>query len=84
VIVIKVPGLNERKSDIPLLVTHFSEKIAEEHGNAPKKFTSDAIEQLKAYDWTGNIREFRNVLERLIILCGNEITGEDVLKHTLK
>ena len=84
VIVIKVPGLNERKEDIPLLVAHFAENIAEEYGNAAKHFTADAIAQLQAYDWTGNIRELRNVLERLIILCGAEITAEDVQKYAVK
>ncbi len=84
VIVIKVPGLNDRRDDIPLLVEHFAEKIATEYGNAKKHFTSDAIAQLQAYDWSGNIREFRNVLERLIILCGHEITGEDVRKYATK
>ena len=84
VIVIKVPGLNDRKDDIPLLVDHFAEKIAEEYGSAAKQFTKDAIAQLQEYDWSGNIREFRNVLERLIILCGAEITGEDVRKYAVK
>jgi two-component system nitrogen regulation response regulator NtrX len=84
VIVIKVPGLNDRKDDIPLLVDHFAGKIAKEYGNAKKKFDKEAIRQLQAYDWTGNIREFRNVLERLIILCGAEISGEDVRKYAVK
>jgi two-component system nitrogen regulation response regulator NtrX len=84
VIVIKVPGLNDRKDDIPLLVDHFTGKIAREYGNAKKEFTADAIKQLQAYDWTGNIREFRNVLERLIILCGPEISGADVRKYAVK
>ena len=84
VIVIKVPGLNDRKDDIPLLVEHFAGKIAEEYGSAAKRFSPDAITQLQAYDWSGNIREFRNVLERLIILCGAEITGEDVRKYAVK
>jgi two-component system nitrogen regulation response regulator NtrX len=84
VIVIKVPGLNDRKDDIPLLVDHFTGKIAREYGNAKKEFTADAIKQLQDYDWTGNIREFRNVLERLIILCGPEISGADVRKYAVK
>lgn len=84
VIVIKVPGLNDRKEDIPLLVDHFAGKIAREYGNAKKTFSKDAIKQLQGYDWTGNIREFRNVLERLIILCGPEINGEDVRKYAVK
>jgi DNA-binding NtrC family response regulator len=78
VILIKVPALNERRDDIPLLVEHFTEKIASEHGNTPKQFSPSAINLLKAYDWTGNIRELRNVVERLIILGGAEISENDV------
>lgn len=78
VILIKVPALNDRRDDIPLLVNHFAEKIAGEQGSAPKKFSEDAINLLKEYDWTGNIRELRNVVERLIILGGNEISENDV------
>jgi len=78
VILIKVPSLNERRDDIPLLIEHFTEKIASEQGNAPKFFSDEAINLLKEYDWTGNIRELRNVVERLIILGGNEISETDV------
>ena len=78
VILVKVPALNERRDDIPLLIEHFSQKIAEEHGTSPKSFASKAITLLKGYDWTGNIRELRNVVERLIILGGEEITEKDV------
>ena len=78
VIIIHVPSLNERLEDIPLLVDYFNEQISGEYYTAPKKFTKDAIEELQKINWTGNIREFRNVLERLIILCGNEINGKDV------
>jgi DNA-binding NtrC family response regulator len=78
VILIKVPSLNDRREDIPLLVTHFSEKIALEQGNAVKKFSDDAIKLLQEYDWTGNIRELRNVVERLIILGGSQISENDV------
>ena len=78
VILIRVPALNERREDIPILIEHFSNKIAEEHGTAPKTFASKAISLLKGYDWTGNIRELRNVVERLIILGGEEITEKDV------
>ena len=78
VILIKVPSLNDRRDDIPILVDHFAEKIAMEQGSVPKKFTSKALALLIGYDWTGNIRELRNVVERLIILGGNEITEEDV------
>jgi DNA-binding NtrC family response regulator len=78
VILIEVPPLNERREDIPLLVEFFSNKIAEEQGTNKKEFTDGAINLLKKYDWTGNIRELRNVVERLIILGGEEITEEDV------
>ncbi len=78
VILIKVPSLNERRDDIPLLIEHFSRKIAEEQGTAPKGFTAKAVNLLKEYDWTGNIRELRNVVERLIILGGREVSEEDV------
>ncbi len=78
VILIHVPTLNERLEDIPLLTDHFNEIICGEYGKPKKKITDDAIEELKKINWTGNIREFRNVLERLIILCDKEITGKDV------
>ena len=78
VILIKVPGLNERRDDIPLLIEHFTEKIAAEQGIAPKTFSKKAIKLLQEYDWTGNIRELRNVVERLIILGSNEISETDV------
>ena len=78
VILIQVPPLNERREDIPLLVEFFAQKIAEEQGNNKKEFTQSAINLLKEYDWTGNIRELRNVVERLIILGGNKVTEEDV------
>ncbi|MCK5440885.1 MAG: sigma-54-dependent Fis family transcriptional regulator [Maribacter sp.] len=78
VILIKVPSLNDRRDDIPILINHFTDKIAGEQGVTPKEFSQGAIKQLKGYDWTGNIRELRNVVERLIILSGNEVTEEDV------
>jgi len=78
VILIEVTPLNERREDIPLLVEFFSDKIAEEQGTNKKEFTDGAINLLKKYDWTGNIRELRNVVERLIILGGEDITEEDV------
>lgn len=78
VILIKVPALNDRRDDIPLLVNHFAEKVSAEQGTAQKKFTDDAIKLLQEYDWTGNIRELRNVVERLIILGGTEISETDV------
>lgn len=78
VILVKVPALNERRDDIPLLVSHFSEKIANEQGTAKKVFSDKAIKLLQEYDWTGNIRELRNVIERLIILGGSEVSETDV------
>lgn len=78
VILIKVPELNDRRDDIPVLIEHFTEKIASEQGNARKSFSAAAIKLLQEYDWTGNIRELRNVVERLIILGGNEISESDV------
>ena len=78
VILIKVPSLNDRRDDIPLLIGYFSDKIASEQGNAIKKFSKQAVKLLQEYDWTGNIRELRNVVERLIILGGNEISENDV------
>jgi len=78
VILIKVPALNERRDDIPILIEHFTEKIASEQGNSPKSFSPEAVKLLQEYDWTGNIRELRNVVERLIILGGSEISENDV------
>jgi two-component system nitrogen regulation response regulator NtrX len=78
VILIKVPSLNDRREDISILIAHFAEKIALEQGNAVKKFSKEAITLLEGYDWTGNIRELRNVVERLIILGGTEISEIDV------
>jgi DNA-binding NtrC family response regulator len=78
VILIKVPPLNERRDDIPLLIEYFSKKIAEEHGTTPKKFSTKAVKMLQNYDWTGNIRELRNVVERLIILSNKEVNENDV------
>ncbi|MGW8315749.1 MAG: sigma 54-interacting transcriptional regulator, partial [Bacteroidales bacterium] len=79
VILIHVPTLNERLEDIPLLADHFNQLICEEYGTQPRIITEDAIIALQKIRWTGNIREFRNVLERLIILCEKEITGKDVV-----
>ena len=70
--------MNERREDIPMLIAHFAEKIASEQGNAIKHFSEAAVKLLQEYDWTGNIRELRNVVERLIILGGNEISESDV------
>jgi len=78
VILIDVPSLNQRRDDIPLLIEHFAKKIAEEQGSVPKVFTEKAVKLLQEYDWTGNVRELRNVVERLIILGGAEISEEEV------
>ncbi|MDG5492399.1 sigma-54 dependent transcriptional regulator [Psychroserpens sp. SPM9] len=78
VILIKVPALNDRREDIPLLINHFASKIAEEQGTAKKEFSDKAIKRLQEYDWTGNIRELRNVVERLIILGEKEVSDNDV------
>jgi len=78
VILIQVPSLNERREDIPLLINHFTDKIANEHGTAKKVFSDKAVKLLQDYDWTGNIRELRNVVERLIILGDKEVTENDV------
>jgi DNA-binding NtrC family response regulator len=81
VILIHVPSLNERESDIPILAEHFNSVICSEYGMSKKVIKRDAIKELQKIEWTGNIREFRNVLERLIILCKDEIKGEDVAAY---
>jgi DNA-binding NtrC family response regulator len=81
VIIIQVPSLNERREDIPELVQHFIENVCAEYNTAPKKIDSAAIKLLQDVNWTGNIRELRNVVERLIILSGKSITSEDVLSY---
>jgi two-component system, NtrC family, nitrogen regulation response regulator NtrX len=81
VILIHVPSLNDRKEDIPLLADHFFKLICEEHGMPLKTITKDAIKELQKISWTGNIREFRNVVERLIILCDKTITDKDVIAY---
>lgn len=78
VILIDVPPLNDRVDDIPLLADHFLEAISKEQGNPKKSLTEDAYEALKKVNWTGNIRELRNLIERLTILCDARISGEDV------
>ena len=80
VIVINVPPLRERKDDIPLLVGNFLEIIAQDMGKPIPTFEPEALEALKQYQWTGNIRELRNIVERLVILCGNDITKDDVVR----
>ena len=84
VIEIYVPALDERKEDIPLLINHFSKIISEEHGTTQKEFDADAIAALQKFSWTGNIRELRNVVERLIILGGNPVSAADVANFVRK
>jgi two-component system, NtrC family, nitrogen regulation response regulator NtrX len=81
VIPIHVPSLNERKADIPLLADYFLGKICDEHGISHKQFLPDAYVALQSIDWTGNIRELRNIIERLIILCNDAISAEDVNRY---
>jgi DNA-binding NtrC family response regulator len=81
VIVIHVPSLNERRDDIPLLVDKFLEDICEDYGIAKKAIAPDALQLLQDYNWTGNIRELRNVVERLVILSGKSISREDIISH---
>jgi two-component system nitrogen regulation response regulator NtrX len=81
VILIHVPTLNERSDDIPLLADYFNTLICNEYGMVKKKIRPDAITEMQKIKWTGNIREFRNVLERLIILCPEEISGRDVITY---
>lgn len=82
VILIPVPSLNERESDIPLLADHFIDSFSQSEGGPVKKLTDDAYEALKEINWTGNIRELRNIIERLIILCDGTITGDDVRRYS--
>ena len=82
VIVIKVPALKDRKDDIPLLVDRFLEDIADEYGTKKKSIDQEAVDHLQKSDWSGNIRELRNVVERLIIMSGEKIKDEDVKKYT--
>ena len=83
VIIIHVPSLNERRDDVPSLVEHFLDIIAGEYGQPKKEVDAKAMEALKNYNWSGNIRELRNVVERLIILSGKTITLEDVDNYVL-
>lgn len=84
VIVIHVPSLNERKEDIPLLAEHFLDNICREYGMPRKTITKEAIKELQQINWTGNIRELRNVIERLVILCDKTITDADVISYAVK
>jgi DNA-binding NtrC family response regulator len=83
VILIHVPSLNERKKDIPLLIDKFLRDIAEDYGQAKKDIDTKAVEALERHNWSGNIRELRNVVERLVILSGKAITESDVTNHVL-
>jgi DNA-binding NtrC family response regulator len=84
VILIQVPALNDRREDIPELLDYFLGQIIQDQGVGAKKFAPEAIELLQSYDWTGNIRELRNVVERLVILGGNEIDTNDVEMFAVK
>ena len=81
VIVLQIPSLDERKEDIPLLAEHFIEQICAEYGMPTREITQKAIAELQKLSWTGNIREFRNVIERLIILSDKVITDKDVISY---
>jgi DNA-binding NtrC family response regulator len=81
VILIHMPGLSERKTDIPLLADHFIKQICGDYGYAKRKISDSAVAELQKYPWTGNIREFRNALERLIILCDKVIDVNDVKQY---
>ena len=82
VIIIHVPSLNERADDIPLLANHFLKMVCADQGIPAKKFNEEALDALKKVDWTGNIRELRNIIERLVILCGPIISGDDVKTYS--
>ena len=84
VILIKVPSLKERKKDIPLLVDYFTENLIAEQGLDPKTFSKSAIDRLMDYPWTGNIRELKNVIERLMILGSNPVTVDDIEQFAAK
>ncbi len=81
VIVVHVPSLNERREDIPLLLEHFNRRIADDYGHPPKNFAPEAIKALQEHNWTGNIRELANVVERLFILCDQTVSAEEVRKY---
>ncbi len=83
VIILKVPSLDERKEDIPLLVNKFLNDIAQEHKTKPKSITPEAITFLQELSWSGNVRELRNVVERLVILSGEKITLQDAQKYAV-
>jgi len=84
VIIMHVPPLEERKEDIPILTSHFVDLLAKEQGLERKSFSKQALEKLEHYPWTGNIRELRNVIERLLILGDNPISAENILQFASK
>ena len=84
VIMIEVPSLNDRREDIPMLIEYFSNKISDDHGDKPKQFSKKAIDMLKGFNWTGNVRELRNVVERLIILGSQPVSVDDVKSFVTK
>jgi DNA-binding NtrC family response regulator len=83
VIIIHIPPLRERKGDVPLLVDRFLEDIAAEYGNKKKSISPEAVKMLQEMPWTGNIREIRNVIERLVIMCNKEIMKDDITKYAM-
>ena len=83
VILIKVPSLSDRVEDIPAIADKFLNDIAEDYGSKPKEIESKALELMKTYPWTGNIRELRNVIERLVIMSGDKITKADIEKYVM-
>ena len=83
VIIIKVPALNDRREDIPILAKHFVEQVCAEYGTAKKPIAAEALEKLSAVNWTGNIRELRNAIERLVILSQSRISASDVEQYVL-
>ena len=83
VIIIHVPSLNDRKEDVPFLINYFLERIAQDYGQPVKTIDKKAVQDLQEYNWSGNIRELRNVVERLIILSAKSITAEDVETYVL-
>ena len=84
VIMIEVPSLNDRREDIPMLIEYFSNRISDDHGDKPKQFSKKAIDMLKGFNWTGNVRELRNVVERLIILGSQPVSVDDVKSFVTK
>ncbi len=80
---LKVPALDDRKDDIPLLIGHFSERICAESGKPTRAFSPEAVKLLQERSWPGNIRELRNVVERLLILGGNPVSARDVEDYVM-